>query len=113
MTAIYARQSINKKDSISIETQIEACKRCTDGEFRVYSDKGWSGKDLDRPQFQQLLRDIRSGEISKATFVVDSVKSWVIDGAQIRTRLRQTSRLSRPGSSRLEHLPEQRAFSSR
>lgn len=65
MTAIYARQSIDKKDSISIETQIEACKRCTDGEYRVYSDKGWSGKNLDRPQFQQLLRDIKSGEISK------------------------------------------------
>lgn len=65
MTAIYARQSIDKKDSISIETQIEACKRCCDGELRVYSDKGWSGKNLDRPQFQQLLKDIRSGEISK------------------------------------------------
>lgn len=65
MTAIYARQSVDKKDSISIETQIEACRRCTDGEFRVYSDKGWSGKNLDRPQFQQLLRDIKSGEISK------------------------------------------------
>lgn len=65
MTAIYARQSIDKKDSISIETQIEACKRCCDGELRVYSDKGWSGKNLDRPQFQQLLKDIKSGEISK------------------------------------------------
>lgn len=65
MTAIYARQSIDKKDSISIETQIEACKRCCDGEFRVYSDKGWSGKNLDRPQFQQLLKDIKAGEISK------------------------------------------------
>ena len=64
MTAIYARQSIDKKDSISIETQIEACKRCTNGEFRVYSDKGWSGKNLDRPQFQQLLGDIKSGAIS-------------------------------------------------
>ncbi len=65
MTAIYARQSIDKKDSISIETQIEACKRCCDGEFRVYSDKGWSGKNLDRPQFQQLLKDIKTGEIDK------------------------------------------------
>lgn len=65
MTAIYARQSIDKKDSISIETQIEACKRCTDGEFRVYSDKGWSGKNLDRPQFQQMMRDVSSGEITK------------------------------------------------
>lgn len=65
MTAIYARQSIDKKDSISIETQTEACKRCCEGEYRVYSDKGWSGKNLDRPQFQQLLKDIKAGEISK------------------------------------------------
>ena len=65
MTAIYARQSIDKKDSISIDTQIEACKRCCDGEYRVYSDKGWSGKNLDRPQFQQLLKDIKTGEIDK------------------------------------------------
>lgn len=65
MTAIYARQSIDKKDSISIETQIEACKRCTDGEYKVYFDKGWSGKNLDRPQFTQLLKEIKSGEIDK------------------------------------------------
>ncbi len=65
MTAIYARQSIDKKDSISIESQIDACKRCADGDFRVYSDKGWSGKNLDRPQFQQLLKDIKAGEITK------------------------------------------------
>lgn len=65
MTAIYARQSIDKKDSISIETQIEACKRCAEGDYKVYSDKGWSGKNLDRPQFQQLLKDIRAGEIDK------------------------------------------------
>lgn len=65
MTAIYARQSVDKKDSISIDTQIEACKRCCDGEYRVYSDKGWSGKNLDRPQFQQLLADIKSGGIEK------------------------------------------------
>lgn len=65
MTAIYARQSVDKKDSISIETQIEACKRCVDGEYRVYSDKGFSGKNLDRPQFRQLLKEIKSGEINK------------------------------------------------
>ncbi len=65
MTAIYARQSIDKKDSISIETQIDACKRCADGEYKVYFDKGWSGKNLDRPQFKQLLKDIRTGEINK------------------------------------------------
>ncbi len=65
MTAIYARQSVDKKDSISIETQIEACKRCCGEDFKVYSDKGWSGKNLERPQFRLLLADIKSGGIDK------------------------------------------------
>ena len=60
MTAIYARQSIDKKDSISIDTQIEFCRRFSDGqECRVYSDKGFSGKNIDRPEFQRLLSDIK------------------------------------------------------
>ena len=67
MTAIYARQSIDKKDSISIDTQIEFCRRFVgEGqEFKVYKDKGWSGKNIDRPEFQRLLTDIKSGLINK------------------------------------------------
>lgn len=65
MTAIYARQSIDKKDSISIETQIDLCRRFADGEYQVYSDKGYSGKNIDRPQFTRLLEDIRRGTIRK------------------------------------------------
>lgn len=65
ITAIYARQSIGKKDSISIQTQIKMCGRCCTDENRVYSDKGWSGKNLDRPEFQRLLSDIKRGEINK------------------------------------------------
>ena len=65
MTAIYARQSVDKKDSISLDTQIDMCKRyCTDV-YRVYSEKGWSGKNLDRPEFQRLLSDIKGGQIAK------------------------------------------------
>lgn len=66
MTAIYARQSIDKKDSISIDTQIEFCRRFagTD-ECRIYTDRGWSGKNIDRPEFQRLLSDIKSGSITK------------------------------------------------
>ena len=45
MVAIYARQSIDKKDSISIDSQIELCKREAFGEeVRTYVDKGFSGK---------------------------------------------------------------------
>ncbi len=65
MTAIYARQSVDKKDSISIDTQIECCKRYCSSEYRIYSDKGWSGKNLDRPQFQLLLSEIKNGGIDK------------------------------------------------
>ena len=80
MTAIYARQSVDKKDSISIETQIEACKRCCEGEFRVYTDKGWSGKNLDRPQFQRLLADIKSGEIAKlVVYKLDRISRSLCD----------------------------------
>lgn len=67
MTAIYARQSVDKKDSISIDTQIENCRRMLPqgAQAKVYTDKGWSGKSIARPQFQEMLRDIRQGRIEK------------------------------------------------
>ena len=43
--AIYARQSVDKKDSISIESQIEFCKyELKGGNCKEYKDKGYSGK---------------------------------------------------------------------
>ena len=46
--AIYARQSVDKKDSVSIETQIEKCELITTGKVNIYKDKGYSGKNTDR-----------------------------------------------------------------
>ena len=44
--AIYARQSVDKKDSISIESQIEFCKyELKGGNCKEYTDKGYSGKN--------------------------------------------------------------------
>jgi DNA invertase Pin-like site-specific DNA recombinase len=63
--AIYARQSVDKKDSLSIEGQIEFCARSAQGEYRVYQDKGFSGSNTNRPAFEQLLRDIEKGAIHK------------------------------------------------
>ena len=55
--AIYGRQSVDRKDSISIESQIEFCKyELRGGNFRQYTDKGYSGKNTDRPKFQELIR---------------------------------------------------------
>lgn len=67
MIAIYARQSIEKKDSLSIDSQIEKCKAlCTMNgweEYKIFKDPGFSGKNLDRPGFTEMLKEIRSGSV--------------------------------------------------
>ncbi len=64
--AIYARQSVDKKDSISIESQIEFCKyELKGGSCREYTDKGYSGKNTARPKLQELVQDIKKGLIAK------------------------------------------------
>ncbi len=90
MTAIYARQSIDKKDSISIETQIDFCRRFTEGEYRIYSDKGYSGKNIDRPQFSQLLEDIRNGIIEKlVVYKLDRISRSLHDFSNLMELFRQ------------------------
>ncbi|WP_270599494.1 recombinase family protein [Clostridium baratii] len=82
MIAIYARQSVDKKDSISIESQIDFCKReiVTNEEYKVYKDKGFSGKNIDRPAFQQLLKDIESGTITRViAYKLDRVSRSILD----------------------------------
>ena len=63
--AIYARQSIDKKDSVSIETQIEKCELIIDSEKEIYKDKGYSGKNIDRPDLERLVKDIKADKISR------------------------------------------------
>ena len=63
---IYARQSVDKRDSISIETQINDCKKKLNNEhYHVFYDKGYSGKSTDRPQFQEMMNEVRKGIVSK------------------------------------------------
>ena len=51
--ALYARQSVDKADSISIESQIDFCRYEIHGEpYKVFTDKGYSGKNTDRQQFK-------------------------------------------------------------
>lgn len=66
-TAIYGRQSVDKKDSISIEAQIGLCKKECTGEsnFKIYTDKGYSGKNTDRPKFRRMMQDVKSGLIDR------------------------------------------------
>ncbi len=81
INAIYARQSVDRVDSISIESQIEFCKyELKGGDFREYRDKGYSGKNTVRPQLQQLLTDIRRGEIEKViVYKLDRISRSILD----------------------------------
>ncbi|MCH5186463.1 MAG: recombinase family protein [Oscillospiraceae bacterium] len=83
--AIYARQSIDKKDSISIETQIELCRAGIDCEdIKVYSDKGYSGSNTNRPGFQELIKNIKSGLIDKVyVYKLDRISRSLADFVDI------------------------------
>ena len=51
---------------ISIESQIDFCKyELKGGSCRVFKDKGYSGKNTDRPEFQKLLGEIRKGKVRR------------------------------------------------
>jgi DNA invertase Pin-like site-specific DNA recombinase len=83
--AIYARQSVDRVDSISIESQIDFCKyELKGGECREYRDRGFSGKDTDRPQFQQLVKDIEAGLIARVVvYKLDRISRSILDFAKM------------------------------
>ena len=83
--AIYGRQSVDRKDSISIESQIEFCKyELRGGNFRKYTDKGYSGKNTDRPKFQEMMADIRRGLIKRVVvYKLDRISRSILDFAII------------------------------
>lgn len=55
--AIYGRQSVDREDSISIESQIEYCQYETrGGAYKVFQDKGYSGKIQTVHNFKRCLR---------------------------------------------------------
>ena len=86
MKAVYARQSVDRADSISVESQIELCTYELKGDknFRVFCDRGYSGKNLLRPQFQQLLDEIRQGQIEQViVYKLDRISRSVLDFANL------------------------------
>jgi len=79
--ALYTRQSIDKKDSISIESQFSMCEHEVRGkEFKKYSDRGYSGKNLNRPDFERLMEDIRNGLIKRVVvYKLDRISRSILD----------------------------------
>jgi DNA invertase Pin-like site-specific DNA recombinase len=89
MYAIYARQSVDRPDSISIESQIEYCKYETKGEeYKEYIDRGYSGKNTDRPMLQELLADIEKGSITKIiVYKLDRISRSILDFSNLMETL--------------------------
>ncbi len=83
--AIYARQSVDKTDSISIESQLEYCKYETrENPYKFYPDKGYSGKNTNRPAFEEMLEDIKQGKISRViVYKLDRISRSILDFANM------------------------------
>ena len=85
INAIYARQSVDRMDSISIESQIQFCEYEARGEsYKVFADKGYSGKNTDRPQFQAMMDEIRQGNVKRVIcYKLDRISRSILDFANM------------------------------
>lgn len=72
---IYSRKSVFTGKGESIENQIEMCRkyiftkfpRTKESDISIYEDEGFSAKNTDRPEFQRMIRDIKT---QKPDFIV-------------------------------------------
>lgn len=94
--AIYSRKSRFTGKGESVENQIEMCReylRIHFGEDEaekavIYEDEGFSGKNLDRPQFKAMFEDIKSGKISAVLcYRLDRISRNIGDFANLITEL--------------------------
>ena len=88
--AIYARQSVDKKDSLSVEGQIDLCRKFVGEEAVVYEDRGFSGKNIRRPAFLELMQAVESGQIQKiCVYRLDRFSRSIADFSRIWETLEQ------------------------
>ncbi len=86
MYAVYARQSVNKKDSISIEMQVEMCRSAVplNEETKIFRDKGFSGTNTKRPAFQEMLALVHSGGVNGiVVYKLDRISRSLADFARL------------------------------
>lgn len=67
--AIYSRKSKFTEEGESIENQINMCIDYAKNllgitEYEIYEDEGFSGSNTNRPQFKQLIKDIKNKKFS-------------------------------------------------
>ena len=85
--AIYSRKSKESETGDSIENQINMCKQYCENhyideemKYSIYQDEGFSGKNTDRPKFQELINDIKNKKFDKLIcYRLDRISRSVAD----------------------------------
>lgn len=89
-SAIYARQSADRKDSISIESQIEDCRTIAGDSPYIFSDRGYSGANLQRPAFCELMEHVDEGTIDRIyIYRLDRISRSLPDFVSLTEKLRK------------------------
>ena len=87
---VYARQSVEQKNSLSIDGQIDLCEKISGGPLEPYIDRGYSGKNTERPDFKRLMADVKAGKVKKIyVYRLDRISRSVADFGRIWETLRE------------------------
>lgn len=86
VVAIYARQSVDKKDSVSIESQVDECKRknVKDDEIvKTYIDKSKSEKSIvGRDELMKMMKAVEADLVSRVVvYKLDRFARNISDGS--------------------------------
>ena len=93
--AIYSRKSKYSDKGESLENQVQMCKEeafrrfsASEDDFCIYEDEGFSGGTIERPQFQQLLADLRAHQFDVLIcYRLDRISRSVADFSTLATEL--------------------------
>lgn len=94
--AIYSRKSKYTAKGESTFNQIEMCKRkiaftfddINENDILIYEDEGFTGYNMNRPAFQNMLKDIRNKKIKAIAFYkLDRISRNVTDFSNLVTEL--------------------------
>ncbi|MEG1312405.1 MAG: recombinase family protein [Romboutsia sp.] len=96
VVAIYSRKSKFTGKGDSIENQIEMCKNhikthlSENTEFIIYEDEGFSGGNINRPQFKRLMSDVKNKKINLLIcYRLDRISRNVSDFSSVLATLQE------------------------
>jgi len=96
LAAIYSRKSKFSEKGESVENQIKLCEEYGNylgiKEFKIYEDEGFSGGNVERPQFQKMLRDAKNKKFDMLIcYRLDRISRNVLDFSQTIEELKKNN----------------------